>query len=872
MESLPPTPPLEAAANPTNAVVVPLHAEEIVAPRRSTNATATPTTTPLPPTSVPTANPRQRFAEPPVAPAAASALPSRFTVTPPEQRLRVPPDEEEGIGGGQHTSQEANAALAVGPQTPSPVVPAAAEGSHPPPSVRDTAVKRPPEHAESDAGVTQAHSCLVSGAEGEESETPLVARSNLLHAHLEAARDPTETSPSPDPIEEDVPVPAAQPQKVFAAPNAPAITAHIGDALAYRPITRSASPGQALGQYDGLALSSVQQVLEAKHRVYRICLTGGPCAGKSTMLSAMQAKIPQRLGFRVMCVPEAATLLVTGGMQWDGSIAVAQQSALLRTQLALEDQFYALAVASGVPTIIVSDRGTMDGRAFCTDAQFEEILRGVGCTIDVLRDRYDAVLHMVTSANGAEEFYNLDNPARYEDLDGARASDLRLQEMYVGHHMFRLLDNSTSFEDKIERGLQVVAQVVHKEQSAPAAPSYYLVRRCSAPLPVASASYTTYTTVLNNSQMNDIRLLVRREMSDGSSMHFFKSVKDVASLPPPSSSLYSTPRAMSRVSGGASLRSSIGGGGGGVGSHNRFSAPSQQRIERAQRISSREYNSLKQHRDRARAEVVMEATHFIFGGANYELTTLLAPSWAAGRQTLTVENAAATTAGQSGGPAPALKLPPFLEVDREVPVESLTTTFLISHRETGALYTSLAFAPVFSRAVVTALGAHADTENILNSTLSTPRGPSALRGETNSLVTSPVVAEKVQQQKPALQESVAEHAPAPLPIAPAASVRRGLTSIDINTAPHGVSVLSKSASKRTLTETRPPHEVAPFFLGGSVSMQQPRNVVTPSGFSLSGAEEGGAEAGEHPQPERRVVAHDPFGVLPPIESKRHPSH
>ncbi len=43
----------------------------------------------------------------------------------------------------------------------------------------------------------------------------------------------------------------------------------------------------------------------------------------------------------------------------------------------------------------------------------------------ILRDRrYDAVIHMVTAAEGAIEFYNLDNPSRYEsDLESARQVD-----------------------------------------------------------------------------------------------------------------------------------------------------------------------------------------------------------------------------------------------------------------------------------------------------------------------------------------------------------------------------------------------------------------------------------------------------------------
>ena len=41
-----------------------------------------------------------------------------------------------------------------------------------------------------------------------------------------------------------------------------------------------------------------------------------------------------------------------------------------------------------------------------------------------LRDaRYDQVVHMMTAANGAEDFYQLDNPARSEGLELARDLD-----------------------------------------------------------------------------------------------------------------------------------------------------------------------------------------------------------------------------------------------------------------------------------------------------------------------------------------------------------------------------------------------------------------------------------------------------------------
>ncbi len=46
--------------------------------------------------------------------------------------------------------------------------------------------------------------------------------------------------------------------------------------------------------------------------LHKICITGGPCAGKTTALAMLQSDL-QQLGFIVLTVPEAATLLMKGG-------------------------------------------------------------------------------------------------------------------------------------------------------------------------------------------------------------------------------------------------------------------------------------------------------------------------------------------------------------------------------------------------------------------------------------------------------------------------------------------------------------------------------------------------------------------------------
>ena len=59
--------------------------------------------------------------------------------------------------------------------------------------------------------------------------------------------------------------------------------------------------------------------------------------------------------------------------------------------------------------LIVCDRGTLDNKAYMTEADFSLVLNELGLNEVELRDGYDAVFHLVTAAKGAEKFYTTAN-------------------------------------------------------------------------------------------------------------------------------------------------------------------------------------------------------------------------------------------------------------------------------------------------------------------------------------------------------------------------------------------------------------------------------------------------------------------------------
>jgi len=189
-------------------------------------------------------------------------------------------------------------------------------------------------------------------------------------------------------------------------------------------------------------------------KIWKLVLTGGPCGGKTTG-QARLCTFFENLGWKVYRVPEMATILLPGGVNFAELSAEAAekfQENLLMSMMQVENTFFDLAEAcTDRNVLVICDRGTMDASAFITRDQWNNIIARSGLDEVEIRDnRYNQVIHMVTSAKGAEEFYTVDdNAARSEGLEEARMRDTKAAEAWVGHPYVDVVDNSSDFEHKI---------------------------------------------------------------------------------------------------------------------------------------------------------------------------------------------------------------------------------------------------------------------------------------------------------------------------------------------------------------------------------------------------------------------------------------
>ena len=266
--------------------------------------------------------------------------------------------------------------------------------------------------------------------------------------------------------------------------------------------------------------------------IKKIVLTGGPCAGKTTALVKITEYF-SGFGYKVFNVPEVPTIYSTAGWNYltpNRDLYYQGERAILETQLAFEDQFMRLAEVCTRPVLIVCDRGTMDISAYIKPEEWEEITAMAGTSTNALMERYDAVLHLVSAADGAEQYYTTaTNATRYEQANEeglriARELDKKVIRAWTGHPHLRVINNHDDFENKLNRVLKEISKVVGLPQP-PHDERIYRVE-ITGEVPESSDSMITQTYLVAEPGC-EIRLR-RREWSGGKVVNLHRSTKRIS--------------------------------------------------------------------------------------------------------------------------------------------------------------------------------------------------------------------------------------------------------------------------------------------------------------------------------------------------------
>lgn len=192
-----------------------------------------------------------------------------------------------------------------------------------------------------------------------------------------------------------------------------------------------------------------------------IVFTGGPSSGKTSVINRAVEMLKES-GYRVIVVPETATDLINSGIKpfgEDGLKPYDFQKLALEYQLTKERVAREAAEVMGKDkTVILYDRGTLDGYAYIEPAEWDELLLDMGLGKRTLLANYNAVLFL----ENASQFFTLENnAARYEsDADEAKKKGDLVLQSYLSHDNLMVIKPREKLEDKQQEVMAIIKNLL----------------------------------------------------------------------------------------------------------------------------------------------------------------------------------------------------------------------------------------------------------------------------------------------------------------------------------------------------------------------------------------------------------------------------
>ena len=201
----------------------------------------------------------------------------------------------------------------------------------------------------------------------------------------------------------------------------------------------------------------------------KIVLTGGPCGGKSTTISALEAKY----GNKVRFVKEAATMLMSSGFPAPGrDLSFSPgwienfQDAIIGVQVGNEGASEIAASENGA-SLLVCDRGILDSAAYVTGGLpvlEERYLQKYGLNVYDVCDRYDMVIHLESLATANPSLFGkAGNETRYESLEDAQSLELRTRDAWQAHPNWYFIEGDRGVDYVVNQVLELIAPFINKE-------------------------------------------------------------------------------------------------------------------------------------------------------------------------------------------------------------------------------------------------------------------------------------------------------------------------------------------------------------------------------------------------------------------------
>jgi predicted ATPase len=181
----------------------------------------------------------------------------------------------------------------------------------------------------------------------------------------------------------------------------------------------------------------------------KIVLTGGPSAGKTTVVDLLY----RTEWFQLTVVQEAASLLWRGGFpRAEDPVAIrCQQRAVYAVQRELEE----IAALESLHRTILCDRGSLDGLAYWPGDE-ESFFKSIHSSMETEIARYDWVLHLDTASSPNYQSSDI----RREDFDQAMKANEQVKHAWRLHPNRVFISSHLDFMTKTKIAVQVVTMIL----------------------------------------------------------------------------------------------------------------------------------------------------------------------------------------------------------------------------------------------------------------------------------------------------------------------------------------------------------------------------------------------------------------------------
>lgn len=178
-----------------------------------------------------------------------------------------------------------------------------------------------------------------------------------------------------------------------------------------------------------------------------------------------------------MTVPECATHIMENSQgfdpSWANSNATADfQKVLLKFQVMHENSFldFISLPREKIESrkVCLVDRPASDGRLFCSEGDWDEVLFDLGMTQGTLESRCDVIIHMqsVAGFSGYETGPESSNPNRFHTENQAKEQDLLTHKIYKNHSGYTECPFSINFDEKLHRVADIILDRIPQANAA----------------------------------------------------------------------------------------------------------------------------------------------------------------------------------------------------------------------------------------------------------------------------------------------------------------------------------------------------------------------------------------------------------------------